>query len=88
MGEQTSLVLMCQASMLEWDWLLCQWVNASYFMSVDKLFVFPVAHTAQFIQPGWFYLQTVGNLTHGGSYVALTDRKGNLTIVIETMVGA
>ncbi len=57
-------------------------------MSVDKLFLFPVAHTTQFIQPGWFYLQTVGNLTHGGSYVALTDRKGNLTIVIETMVGA
>ncbi|KTF92075.1 hypothetical protein cypCar_00030117 [Cyprinus carpio] len=44
------------------------------------------AHTTQFTQPGWFYLQTVGNLTHGGSYVALTDSKGNLTIIIETMV--
>lgn len=43
------------------------------------------AHTTQFAQPGWFYLQTLGNLTHGGSYVALTDLKGNLTIVIETM---
>ncbi|MCJ8743896.1 hypothetical protein PDJAM_G00099610 [Pangasius djambal] len=43
------------------------------------------AHTTQFAQPGWTYLQTVGNLTHGGSYVALTDGQGNLTIVIETM---
>ncbi|KAK3542420.1 hypothetical protein QTP86_025920 [Hemibagrus guttatus] len=43
------------------------------------------AHTTQFAQPGWTYLQTLGNLTHGGSYVALTDGQGNLTIVIETM---
>uniref|UniRef100_A0A8K9UWC2 Galactocerebrosidase n=1 Tax=Oncorhynchus mykiss TaxID=8022 RepID=A0A8K9UWC2_ONCMY len=43
------------------------------------------AHTTQFSQPGWSYLQTVGHLVHGGSYVALTDSKGNLTVVIETM---
>ncbi|KAI5090766.1 galactocerebrosidase precursor, partial [Silurus meridionalis] len=43
------------------------------------------AHTTQFVQPGWTYLQTIGNLTHGGSYVALTDGQGNLTIIIETM---
>ncbi|XP_058235523.1 galactocerebrosidase isoform X1 [Hemibagrus wyckioides] len=43
------------------------------------------AHTTQFAQPGWTYLQTLGNLAHGGSYVALTDGQGNLTIVIETM---
>ncbi|KAK1158812.1 galactocerebrosidase isoform X2 [Acipenser oxyrinchus oxyrinchus] len=43
------------------------------------------AHTTQFTQPGWSYLQTVGHLKHGGSYVALTDGLGNLTIVIETM---
>ncbi|XP_012992911.3 galactocerebrosidase [Esox lucius] len=43
------------------------------------------AHTTQFSQPGWTYLKTVGHLTHGGSYVALTDSKGNLTVVIETM---
>ncbi|XP_051795591.1 galactocerebrosidase isoform X2 [Acanthochromis polyacanthus] len=43
------------------------------------------AHTTQFTQPGWTYLQTVGHLEHGGSYVALTDGKGNLTVVIETM---
>ncbi|KAJ0063075.1 hypothetical protein NL108_011629, partial [Boleophthalmus pectinirostris] len=43
------------------------------------------AHTTQFTQPGWTYLQTVGHLVQGGSYVALTDRKGNLTVVIETM---
>ncbi|NP_001133732.1 galactocerebrosidase precursor [Salmo salar] len=43
------------------------------------------AHTTQFSQPGWTYLQTVGHLVHGGSYVALTDSNGNLTVVIETM---
>uniref|UniRef100_A0A4W4G808 Galactocerebrosidase n=1 Tax=Electrophorus electricus TaxID=8005 RepID=A0A4W4G808_ELEEL len=43
------------------------------------------AHTTQFAQPGWTYLQTVGHLKHGGSYVALTDGNGNLTIIIETM---
>uniref|UniRef100_A0A671QLQ5 Galactocerebrosidase n=1 Tax=Sinocyclocheilus anshuiensis TaxID=1608454 RepID=A0A671QLQ5_9TELE len=47
--------------------------------------IWMTAHTTQFTQPGWFYLQTVGNLAHGGSYVALIDRQGNLTIVIETM---
>uniref|UniRef100_A0A0E9XB92 Uncharacterized protein n=1 Tax=Anguilla anguilla TaxID=7936 RepID=A0A0E9XB92_ANGAN len=44
------------------------------------------AHTTQFCKPGWTYLQTVGHLSHGGSYVALTDGKGNLTVVIETMM--
>ncbi|XP_023681125.1 galactocerebrosidase isoform X1 [Paramormyrops kingsleyae] len=43
------------------------------------------AHTTQFTDPGWTYLQTVGHLVQGGSYVALTDGQGNLTIVIETM---
>ncbi|XP_066463691.1 galactocerebrosidase isoform X2 [Eleutherodactylus coqui] len=43
------------------------------------------AHTTQFTQPGWYYLRTVGHLENGGSYVALTDRKGNITIIIETM---
>uniref|UniRef100_A0A671XEQ6 Galactocerebrosidase n=1 Tax=Sparus aurata TaxID=8175 RepID=A0A671XEQ6_SPAAU len=43
------------------------------------------AHTTQFTQPGWSYLQTVGHLEQGGSYVALTDGRGNLTVVIETM---
>ncbi|XP_067894824.1 galactocerebrosidase isoform X2 [Heterodontus francisci] len=43
------------------------------------------AHTTQFTQPGWHYLKTVGQLQKGGSYVALTDGKGNITIIIETM---
>ncbi|KAM8921299.1 galactocerebrosidase [Pelodytes ibericus] len=43
------------------------------------------AHTTQFTQPGWYYLQGSGHLDQGGSYVALTDRQGNLTIIIETM---
>ncbi|XP_069028558.1 galactocerebrosidase isoform X2 [Embiotoca jacksoni] len=47
--------------------------------------IWVTAHTSQFTQPGWTYLQTVGHLVQGGSYVALTDGKGNLTVVIETM---
>ncbi|TRY99061.1 hypothetical protein DNTS_002219 [Danionella cerebrum] len=43
------------------------------------------AHTTQFTEPGWTYLETVGHFKHGGSYVALTDSRGNLTIVAETM---
>ncbi|XP_070403259.1 galactocerebrosidase isoform X2 [Nothobranchius furzeri] len=43
------------------------------------------AHSTQFTQPGWTYLKTVGHLAQGGSYVALTDGRGNLTVVIETM---
>ncbi|XP_028011640.2 galactocerebrosidase isoform X1 [Eptesicus fuscus] len=43
------------------------------------------AHTTQFTRPGWYYLKTVGHLEKGGSYVALTDGLGNLTIIIETM---
>uniref|UniRef100_A0A8D0HR55 Galactocerebrosidase n=1 Tax=Sphenodon punctatus TaxID=8508 RepID=A0A8D0HR55_SPHPU len=43
------------------------------------------AHTTQFTQPGWHYLQGDGHLEQGGSYVALTDGLGNLTIIIETM---
>ncbi|XP_047201660.1 galactocerebrosidase isoform X3 [Girardinichthys multiradiatus] len=43
------------------------------------------AHSTQFTQPGWTYLKTVGHLSQGGSYVALTDGYGNLTVVIETM---
>lgn len=47
--------------------------------------IWVTAHTTQFTQPGWTYLKTVGHLAKGGSYVALTDGKGNLTVVIETM---
>ncbi|ELK01117.1 galactocerebrosidase [Pteropus alecto] len=43
------------------------------------------AHTTQFTQPGWYYLKTVGHLEKGGSYAALTDGLGNLTIIVETM---
>ncbi|NWU88740.1 GALC Galactocerebrosidase, partial [Upupa epops] len=43
------------------------------------------AHTTQFTQPGWSYLQVDGHLEAGGSFVALTDGLGNLTIIIETM---
>uniref|UniRef100_A0A2K6GCC2 Galactocerebrosidase n=1 Tax=Propithecus coquereli TaxID=379532 RepID=A0A2K6GCC2_PROCO len=44
-----------------------------------------MTHTTQFTQPGWYYLKTVGHLEKGGSYVALTDGLGNLTIIVETM---
>ncbi|XP_061701369.1 galactocerebrosidase [Syngnathoides biaculeatus] len=47
--------------------------------------VWMTAHTTQFSRPGWSYLKTVGHLAKGGSYVALTDGGGNVTVVIETM---
>ncbi|KAM5176916.1 galactocerebrosidase isoform 1-T1 [Callospermophilus lateralis] len=47
--------------------------------------IWVTAHTTQFTQPGWYYLKTVGHLEKGGSYVALTDGFGNLTIIVETM---
>ncbi|XP_049626524.1 galactocerebrosidase [Suncus etruscus] len=47
--------------------------------------IWVTAHTTQFTQPGWHYLKTVGHLEKGGSYVALTDGLGNLTIIVETM---
>lgn len=52
------------------------------------LFCSVSAHTTQFTQPGWSYLQVDGHLEGGGSFVALTDGLGNLTIIIETMVCA
>jgi len=52
--------------------------------------VFSSAHTTQFVEVGWLYLQHgagVHSLMHGGSLVSLVsaDRR-HLTIVIETMV--
>uniref|UniRef100_A0A9J7YWG1 Galactocerebrosidase n=1 Tax=Cyprinus carpio carpio TaxID=630221 RepID=A0A9J7YWG1_CYPCA len=87
-------------STISWNLIASYYKNLSFggdgLMTADEPWsghyvvespIWMTAHTTQFTQPGWFYLQTVGNLTHGGSYVALTDRKGNLTIVIQTMVG-
>ncbi|KAM3855341.1 galactocerebrosidase isoform 1-T1 [Vipera latastei] len=47
--------------------------------------IWATAHTTQFTQPGWYYLKVDGHLEKGGSFVALTDGLGNLTIIIETM---
>jgi galactosylceramidase len=47
-----------------------------------------MAHTAQFTAPGWTYLahgRGVGYLAGGGTYVALTDGAGNLTLVVEKL---
>ena len=47
-----------------------------------------VAHTAQFIQPGWRYLSHgagVGYLTGGGTYISATNGTGGLTIVLEKL---
>ena len=47
-----------------------------------------VAHTTQFVQPGWRYLDnSCGLLPGGGSYVSLRkrDSSDNLSIIIETM---
>uniref|UniRef100_A0A673K4C4 Galactocerebrosidase n=1 Tax=Sinocyclocheilus rhinocerous TaxID=307959 RepID=A0A673K4C4_9TELE len=85
-------------STISWNLIASYYENLSFggdgLMTADEPWsghyvvespIWMTAHTTQFTQPGWFYLQTVGNLTHGGSYVALTDRKGNLTVVIQTM---
>lgn len=72
----------------------CSWLESDtsqqtiFFQSrlICIFFSFSTAHTTQFTQPGWYYLKTVGHLEKGGSYVALTDGLGNLTIIIETMV--
>lgn len=57
-------------------------------MMMKMMVVVAAAHTTQFVQPGWSYLQTVGHLAAGGSYVALSDGRGNLTIIIETMASS
>lgn len=47
-----------------------------------------IAHTTQFTQPGWRYLDPAcGWLPEGGSYVTLRspDAKGDYSIIIETM---
>ena len=54
---------------------------------VDQV-IWATAHTAQFTRAGWRYLARgsgVGQLTSGGTYVALTDGSGQLTIVVEAM---
>nr|CAB3248156.1 galactocerebrosidase [Phallusia mammillata] len=56
---------------------------SGHYEQVGPLWV--TAHTTQFTKPGWYYLKTTGHLSKGGSYAALTDGKGNLTIVIETL---
>ena len=50
-----------------------------------------IAHTTQFVQPGYYYLKNgsgSGKLENGGSYVALVDNNNrkDFTIIIETMV--
>ncbi|XP_072030846.1 galactocerebrosidase-like isoform X2 [Amphiura filiformis] len=50
--------------------------------------IWGAAHTTQFTEIGWKYFKHGAGAAHldkGGSYVSLTDGKGNLTIVIETM---
>ena len=48
--------------------------------------IWAMAHTAQFAQPGWQYLDAACRLEHGGSCVALRDPKagGDYSIIIET----
>ena len=50
-----------------------------------------LAHTTQFVQPGYYYLKHgfgSGKLDHGGSYVTFVNKEkpSDFTIVIETMV--
>lgn len=63
---------------------------SGYYEVTSTLWAF--AHTTQFTQPGWLYLQLgagSGNLTGGGTYVSLTDpSRSHLTIVIEKVAYA
>ncbi|XP_064598914.1 galactocerebrosidase-like [Liolophura sinensis] len=50
--------------------------------------IWATAHTTQFTQPGWKYLKHglgVGKLDKGGSFVAMSNKGMELTVVIETL---
>jgi len=49
--------------------------------------IWAIAHTTQFVQPGWRYLDgACGMLEEGGSYVSLRDPSGaDWSMVVETM---
>jgi len=48
--------------------------------------IWATAHTTQFVQPGWRYLDSAcALLPAGGSHVAVRNAAGDFTIVIETM---
>lgn len=59
---------------------------SGYFETEPALWI--IAHTTQFTQPGWRYLDSAcGWLPGGGSYVTLRspEAKGDYSIIIETM---
>ncbi|XP_066484268.1 galactocerebrosidase [Tiliqua scincoides] len=85
-------------STIAWNLIASYYKELSYgecgLMSADEPWsghytvnspIWITAHTTQFTQPGWHYLKVDGHLKAGGSYVALTDGRGNITIIIETM---
>ena len=62
----------------------------SGFYEVGQV-IWATAHHTQFTAPGWRYLghgRGVGVLEGGGTYVSLTDGRGNLTIVVESITEA
>ena len=55
----------------------------SGYYSVDPA-IWAMAHTAQFVQPGWHYIDSAcGFLPNGGSYVTLTNGN-NYSVIVET----
>lgn len=65
--------------------MVAEWPWSGYYQVEEPIWV--DAHTTQFTQPGWQYLDTAsGYLENGASYVALrSDDTDDYSVVIETM---
>jgi hypothetical protein len=65
--------------------LLAEWPWSGYYQVGKSIWVF--AHTAQFVQPGWKYIDAAcGYLGGGASYVSLqSESKRDFSIIIEAV---
>ncbi|MEX0720779.1 MAG: discoidin domain-containing protein [Balneolaceae bacterium] len=65
--------------------MLAEWPWSGFYL-VDKN-IWAFAHTAQFTEPGWKYMDSaVGYLTNGASHVALQSPNGNdFSLIIEAL---
>lgn len=65
--------------------LLAEWPWSGYYQVGKSIWVF--AHTAQFVQPGWKYIDDAcGYLEGGASYVSLqSENKRDFSIIIEAV---
>jgi O-glycosyl hydrolase len=65
--------------------LLAEWPWSGYYQVGSSVWTY--AHTTQFLQPGWEYIDSAsGYLASGASYVTAKDpASGHFSLVIETM---